>query len=116
MNVVTALRADEDIGPYQFSVTNFATIPFHCHSSDAENSRNRSNLATGPVTVFRVRARAVYATINQTRVYPQHLATTDNAETRDLGFVSWGRRITHTSLTHARASQRYRLLQRIKGP
>ena len=25
------------------------------------------------------------ATINQTRVYPQHLATTKNAETRDLG-------------------------------
>ena len=38
----------------------------------------------------RGRALSVSATINQMRVFPQLLATTDNAETRDLGFKTHG--------------------------
>ena len=75
----------------------------HCASSLARNGANRKSMAIFPFQPHAVALLRLRAAINQTRVFPQPLATTDNPETRDLGLKTRGVRAQyHTRSVHFR--------------
>ena len=55
------------------------------------NGANRKRLAIFPFQPLAIALLRLPATINQTHMFPQPLAATNNAETRDLGLMTRGR-------------------------